>query len=195
LTTQRHPLQHKRAAEQLRVCERLWEADKKLPAVLNGVAKAADVTQLLDFAQICQRQKRRYAAAAGFYRDAFARDPQLANDLIKQRRYNAACSAALAASGQSEDANELSDDDRTALRSLALTWLRADLDAYRAAINKQPEKKPTVRQRLGHWQVDSDLNSVRDKTLLEMLPKEESLQWGQLWSKVGTLLSETAEKN
>ena len=67
----------------------------------DGLAGAAERIELASF---CRWYKRLYAAAACFYADAFANDPNLAADLRQQHRYNAACSAALAAAGQGEDA-------------------------------------------------------------------------------------------
>src|SRR5262249_11475499 len=41
--------------------------------------------------------------------------------------------------------------------------------------------KHAVRQRLAHWQQDSDLASVRDPQTLDRLPGDERQSWHQLW--------------
>jgi hypothetical protein len=50
----------------------------------------------LALAHLCQRYKKRYAAAACFYADAFAAGATQSS----QRAYNASCAAALAAAGK-----------------------------------------------------------------------------------------------
>ena len=65
----------------------------------------ADPGETIALATMCQQPtKKRDAAAARLYADAFAAEPKLAADLQQQHRYNAACSAALAAAGEGEDA-------------------------------------------------------------------------------------------
>jgi hypothetical protein len=48
--------------------------------------------------------------------------------------------------------------------------------------------KEAQRQRLAHWQQDSDLAAVRDKAALAQLPEDERRAWGQLWEDVAALL-------
>jgi hypothetical protein len=59
-----------------------------------------------------------------------AESPKLAADLKWQRRYNAACAAALAAAGKGEDAAKLDEKECDRWRKQALDWLKAELDAY-----------------------------------------------------------------
>jgi hypothetical protein len=49
-----------------------------------------------------------------------------------------------------------------------------------------------LRQRLGHWQEDSDLTSVRDKEALDNLPDDKCRQWRRLWDDVSALLQKVA---
>jgi hypothetical protein len=79
---------------------------------------------------MCQQHKKRHAAAARLYADAFAAAPKLAADLNQQHRYNAACSAALAAAGQGEDAQRLPDKVVGMFRRWAFRWLSDDLKVY-----------------------------------------------------------------
>jgi serine/threonine-protein kinase len=196
LLPERDPVRQ-RTSQQLQQCERLAALDdKKVSAVLSGEAEPADAAERLALAQLCQlHYQRRHAAAARFYADAFAADPRLAADLQQQHRYNAACNAALAAAGQGEDAKHLPDKARLMLRRQALAWLRDDLAAYaRMAQGAEPAGKQLVRERMRHWQQDSDLGSVRDPRALDRLSADERRPWQQLWQDVGSLLKKVEEK-
>jgi hypothetical protein len=113
-----HPLR-RFATQQLQRCDRLLLLDGKRSAILKGKAKAKDAAECLGLAEVCTL-KRQHAAAAPFYADAFAAEPKRADDLRTAHRYNAACSAALAAAGQGEDAAGLADKERARLRKQAL---------------------------------------------------------------------------
>jgi eukaryotic-like serine/threonine-protein kinase len=183
------------SADWVREGERLLALDEKLSAILDGPAQPADVAEQVALAQLCQRYKRRPAAAARFYSAAFAADPGLAADLQQQHRYNAACAAALAAAGQGDDAKALPDKAQRTLQHQALGWLRADLAIYATwAERPEPAAKQAVRQLLGHWQEDADLASVRDKPALAKLPEDEREAWAALWADVGALLRKVPEK-
>jgi eukaryotic-like serine/threonine-protein kinase len=188
LLPERHPLRAL-ATQQFQVCERLLALDEKLPAILKGDARPADARERLQLADLCREYKKRYAAAARFYADAFTAEPKLADDLRFPHRYNAACAAALAAAGQGEDARLLPDKVVLMLRLRALRWLRADLDAYARLLQRgNPAAKRAVGQRLAHWQQDPDLASVRDEGALARLPADERAAWGKLWAEVDDLL-------
>jgi hypothetical protein len=142
----------------------------------------------LSLAGLCTLKKR-HAAAARFYADAFTDEPKLAADLRQQYRYNAACSAALAATGRGEDAKNLPDKVVIMFRRQALAWLRADLAAYTKFVEgNNAASKQAVRQRLEHWQQAPDLVGVRDKKALAELPAAERAEWGKLWAEVADLL-------
>jgi tetratricopeptide (TPR) repeat protein len=194
LLPQRDPLRQM-ASQQLGQCERLAALDEKLPAVLGGEAEHADAAERLALAQLCRQYKQRHAAAARFYANAFTTDPKLADDLHLQNRYNAACSAALAAAGQGEDAKHLSDKVRLGLRRQALGWLRDDLALYvKLAEREEPGARQVVPQTMQHWEQDADLASVRDQEALDKLPDDERQQWRQLWDDVGALLKKQEDK-
>jgi hypothetical protein len=90
--------------------------------------------------------------------DAFAADPRLADDLQAAHRSNAACSAALAAAGQGEDAARLDDKEKARLRKQALDWLKADLVLRTRQLESgKPAARAAVQQTLRDWQKDSDL--------------------------------------
>src|SRR5262249_31018234 len=93
-----HPLRTV-VSRQLQVCRRLASLEEKLSPVLRGEAVPAGAGECLEVAALCQR-KQMHATAARFAAQAFLARAKLADDLQQQPRYNAACSAALAAAGQ-----------------------------------------------------------------------------------------------
>src|SRR5262249_35304124 len=111
--------------------EQLIELDALLADVLAGKARPASPPERLRLADLAQQPYRaHYATAASLYADAFAAAPRLA----PPNRYNAACAAALAGSGQGKDADKLDSNDRALLRYGAFVWLLADLSAHKAAL-------------------------------------------------------------
>jgi serine/threonine-protein kinase len=160
----------------------------KLTAFLQGSFSPTDAAQRLGLVTVCQAKKL-HAAAVRLSADAFAADPKLAADLRAAHRYNAACFAAMAASGQGEDARKLKGGERLELRRRALTWLRADLAAYTRLHDGGPSAdRPFVQQRMTHWQMDPDLAGLRDAAALAKLPTEERAACAKLWAGVAALL-------
>jgi serine/threonine-protein kinase len=169
------------------------ELNAKLPQILKGQAKPANAVEQLVLADLCRQPfKKHYAAAIGFYAEAFAADPRLANNLQSQDRYNAACAAALAAAGKGEDAAKLDAKEQARLRQQALAWLQADLAAWTKVAEKGPAKaKAVVWQKMDHWQKDPDLAGVRDEAALAKLSDNERKAWQKLWADVDALLKRT----
>jgi tetratricopeptide (TPR) repeat protein len=189
-----HPLRGS-VTQRLRQCERLLALGDKLPALLRGEAKPADAAEGLALAQLCQRHKRLYAAAARFYADAFTDQPRLADDIGSGQRYDAACAAALAGGGQGHDADKLSDPERARLRTQALGWLRADLVAWTKLVDTgKPEARAAVQKTLRHWQRDADLAGLRDAAALAKLPADERQACHKLWADVEALLRKAQGK-
>jgi serine/threonine protein kinase len=172
----------------VREAERLVELDHRLPAILRGDAAPASAAEALEMASLCQHPAKRFhAAAVRLAAAAFAAEPKLADDLDAQPRYNAACSAVLAAAREAADARALSDTAAAELRSQALQWLRADLALYARMTVGDPQALQTARLQLAHWHSDGDLAPVRDKDALARLPEAERDAWGQLWASVDAL--------
>jgi serine/threonine-protein kinase len=128
-------------------------------------------------------------AAARLYSDAFAAEPELAEDVPAGTRYYAACAAALAGCGQGKDADQLHDKERALRRRQALDWLRQDLTwCGKRLDNGNAQTNTQIRQRLQLWQGDPDLAGVRAKDILARLPDEERERWERLWSDVDALV-------
>jgi tetratricopeptide (TPR) repeat protein/serine/threonine protein kinase len=183
-----------RSEQWLRNAERMVDLDAKLAKVLRGETPPVDAGERTQLGWLCQQPyKLLNAAAARFYAEAFAAEPKLADDLGTGHRYNAACAAALAAAGHGRDADKLDDQQRARLRRQALTWLRADLAAWRALLDKDPNKAgPAVLQTMQHWQGDADFASVRGPEALARLPEAERPQWQELWQEVAALQKRAA---
>jgi tetratricopeptide (TPR) repeat protein/tRNA A-37 threonylcarbamoyl transferase component Bud32 len=188
-----HPLRP-RVTRQLQQCQRLLDLDTRLPAILQGDDQPQDSAEQLHLADLCQRYKKRYAAAARFYADAFAAKPKLTAAQQAFFRYNAACAAVLAADGKGEDASKLQGKGKTRLRQQALAWLNDALTIHRHQLAEEDNQGRTlVRWTLQHWQQDLDLASMRDAKALARLPQAERAAWQDFWAEVGTLLKKTQE--
>jgi tetratricopeptide (TPR) repeat protein len=175
------------SSQWVRKAERLAELDAHLPRFLQGQEQPADAEDCLALALLCQQYKQRYAAASRWYAEAFVSDPKLATELGSGHRYNAACAGALAGCGQGQDAASLGDQERTRLRGQALEWLQADLEAWRRALEKEPDKvRPIVVQKMQHWLADTDFTGVRGEALAR-LPEAERRDWQRLWREVEDL--------
>jgi tetratricopeptide (TPR) repeat protein len=188
-----YPTKHPtRAAvtRQLQTCRRLLKLGERLPRILRGEDQARSAGESLEFARLCQLQ-RRHAAAARFFASAFAPGSELAEDLKASHLSKAACAAALAAAGQGEDAARLDEKERARLRQQALGWLRADLALRRKALQQgRPGQAAAARAALRNWQTDSALASLRAAEGLKDLPAAEQQAWRSFWADVRNLLGE-----
>jgi tetratricopeptide (TPR) repeat protein len=177
---------HALCSQLLRSCEAFLALDAKLSATLKGQNNSIDSSEQIAIARLCQENKRFYAAAARLYGDAFAAQPKLADDLGQGHRYNAACAAVLAGSGQGEDAANLGGQERARLRKQALEWIRADLSAW-SKLADDAKQRARIRRTLQHWQKYADFAGVRGDALLE-LSETEGQEWLKLWRDVASLL-------
>jgi serine/threonine protein kinase len=157
--------------------------DGKLPEILAGEFKPADAAERLALAKFCDlRCRKLFAASTRFYGQAFAAVP----DLEVDNRYDAACVAALAGTGQGQDAVGLASDERARLRSEALAWLRADLAARREKERTRISGIPLYFW-MQSWQQDADFNGVRGAEALARLPESERREWQELWREINEL--------
>jgi tetratricopeptide (TPR) repeat protein len=176
--------------------ERAAALAARLPAVLRGEARPADVAEQVGLAQLCQQPyKRLHAASARFYAAAFAAQPSLAGDVPAGHRYQAACAAALAGCGQGDDRPAPDEKERGRWRQQALDWLRADLAWWRQrAETGTPQDRAAVRPALQHWLADPDLAGVRGEVALALLPEAERGGWRRLWADVADTLGRAEGK-
>ncbi len=180
------------SAQWVAVAERMAALVARLPALLKGEDRPKDGAERLTLAQVCYDTKR-YAAAARLWAEALAAEPKLGDDRRAQHRYSAACSASLAAAGQGADDPRPDDAARARLRGQALEWLKAERAAWARMLDAgDAQARPTVRQTLEHWYVDTDLAGVRDAGALAKLPESERAAWRALWAEVNALLAPPA---
>lgn len=170
-------------------CQRMCELEDRFPAFLRGETLPANTVEQTEFAQLCY-YKKQHVAATRLWLSAFNADPKLMVKLEAGYRYQAACSAVLAASGIGVAANPVDDNTRLQWRKQALDWLKADLALNNKllASDKQIERQQAL-QRLRHWQHDPDLAHLRDKTEIAKLPEVERVSCQQLWAELEAVVA------
>ncbi len=163
--------------------------DARLAAVLKAEDHPKNNAERLELAARAYA-KLLHASSARLFAEAFAADSKLADDCRAGTRYDAACSAALAGIGQSDDVPPPDDTARSRMRRQALDWLKADLAAWaRSLEGGTPKDRGLLLQRVTHWKNDSDLAGIRDKQELAKLSEEERTAFKQLWNEVDQLLA------
>jgi eukaryotic-like serine/threonine-protein kinase len=168
----------------------LQALDTRLSDVLGG-SNPADNAERLSLAQRAYDTKK-YATAARLCDDALKHDPKLVEDRQVQHRYNAACAAALAATGTGQDDPKPDEAAKVKLRDQALGWLKSELGAWSKVLDSDDQKaRAAVGEALRYWQQDPDLAGVRDGAALAQLPDAELADWKALWEEVGRLLDKS----
>jgi hypothetical protein len=174
----------------VRQARRLVKLESRFSAFLQGRERPTDIDEALALADLCYK-KQIHGASARFWREVFQKQPALAEDLKAGNRYNAACAAALAGSGQGQDEPPLDDAAKARWRTQARDWLKADLAAWGKGLESAPDQvRASIRQTLQHWKADSDLVGLRDEAALAKLPVEEQKACRVLWTEVNALLVE-----
>ena len=126
----------------------------------------------------------RYAAAARLFARALEADPKAADDRLVQRRYTAACAAALAAAAKDKD-GPLPEDANVRLRRQALDWLKAELSALIIKLGSgSGTDRASILGGLDHLKRVPDLAGVRDPDALARLSDHERRDWREFWSEV-----------
>jgi tetratricopeptide (TPR) repeat protein len=172
--------------DKVRGAERLVQLDQKLPAILSGEARPADARECADLAGVCLFKKLPVTSTR-LIMDAFAAQPNLADDVQGDYRYNAACAAALAGCGLGKDATQLGEADRARLRQHALTWLRAHLVSGYIFASRHGAWD-SIGTELWGWELDFHLAGVRGNALAN-LPEAERAAWAKLWADVENSLA------
>ena len=163
--------------------------DERLASIAKG-EKPRDDAERLALAQRAVEMTH-FATAARLWAEAFANDPQVADNRQAQYRYNASCAALLAAAGQSKDNPPADDAARDKFRAQALEWLKAELFTWKSvSATVEPAKKETVAKNLVHWKDDTDLATIRDEKELAKLSANERSEWQSFWADVDALLKQ-----
>ena len=169
-------------------CQQMKALEKRLLTALDGTASDTP-DELLEMASMCQVYKKRHATAVQLYQMAFKAQPRLLEDETKQHRYNAACAAAMAATGKGSEKGNVKEQDR--LRKQAFDWLQADLAARAGLLEKDPVK---VYNDMRHWQGDVDLATLRDGKELAKLSTGERDAFTKFWDDVNRLAKEAGAR-
>jgi tetratricopeptide (TPR) repeat protein len=125
--------------------------------------------------------------------EASRHNPAWLADSRNRFRFNAACAAVLAATGQARDAPP--EAERPALRRKALESLTADLAGWRSIFANDPAARATVHTPIAAWLSGTTLAPVREPNELAKLPADERAEWEKLWAGVRQLRDETAPQN
>ena len=169
--------------------------DARLAAVLKGGQIPKNDGERIQLA-FRAYEKALHSSSARLYAEALANEPKLADDREAQHRYNAACAAALASSGQGNQDSTLDEPAKAKLRRQARQWLQSELAAWRKVVEAGPaEANAVVATTLKHWETDGDLAAIRDEKELAKLPEEERAAVQQLWKDVEALKTKAAGRN
>jgi serine/threonine-protein kinase len=185
-----------RVRGELAQCEALMALAQKLPAIEAGTATPKDAEETLALAILCQRHLKRYTVSCRFFSEGLSARPELGNDPRTALRYNAACAAAQVIAGGGTDSRTAGDKERAELRRRALGWLRAELAAWAAIVDKGPDKERALAFRmLRDWEKDDDLRGLREPSALANLPGGEREAWLKLWADVKDLKTRAESKS
>jgi serine/threonine protein kinase/Tfp pilus assembly protein PilF len=172
-----------RAKQLIGLYEQFLRLQKQLPAILRG-EKPPPAADLHNLGEVCIATKD-YAAAARFYRDAFAKDPEMAESLEAGYRFDAARAAACAGCGL-DKAAALTPAEQAKWRKQAQDWLRADLKLWSQNIEKGgPISAPDSLRALQHWRHHLHLAGVRGAAIEKLEPDERD-DWRKFWAEVYT---------
>jgi serine/threonine-protein kinase len=173
------------SAKWVEVSEALVKFDENLARVMRGDASPADLRERGAFLSIC-RLRKLWGWRARLFKDVFELQPSTAADQRSHNRYNAACAAVLAGTGQGNDADSLNAADRKRWREQALEWLRADLAVWKKALadDAGEQARKNAAQMLAHALEDAELSGIRDAEAIATLPEEEQTAWSTFWEQV-----------
>ena len=155
-----------------------------LPAFKEAIRLKPTFDQSYNGAAVALNALGKSSAALAFLREAAQKHPDWMRHADTQLRYNCACSAVLAGTGQAKDAPPR--DQWPALRKEALAWLQADLPFWQKRL-ANASGHANVHHWMTHWLSDSDLAAVRDPAALQRLPEDERRAWATFWSEVRRL--------
>jgi protein O-mannosyl-transferase len=182
-----------KARESMAALEQKIELRRSLPAVIAGTEGSFRPGEKLVLAELCRSPTEgRYTLAARLYAQAFAADSRLVANTRTGSRYRAACAAAMAGSGQGQDAKEIDATAQAKLRGQALAWLQADLAFWtKNAESPLANERKVTNRILRQWRRTPELASVRGESI-EALPAAERSEWRKLWQDVDALLAKGA---
>lgn len=171
----------------VRTAEQDVELEKLLPKILTGEHKPKDMSEQMNFAQLCC-VKGHHEFAVKIYEDIFKSN--IKQDSITT--INLLESATIAAIGASDRPQMKQTTEQARYRGLALRWLNeARQTLFNISDNGNAEmKRETIRYHY-RWQMAPNFNSVRDSEMLKLIPADERDLWRKFWEQ----LSPVTRKN
>jgi tetratricopeptide (TPR) repeat protein len=175
----------------LPLAQRMRDLLPRLADVLAGKDRPKNATEACEFAELCfQPFQKRYVDGIRLFQEAFAAEPNLAENLETLRRYDAVCYALLAGCDTAPDAAKVDGKERARLRRQALAWLRADLVLLRRqASSGEAVPRQDAVAKLSMWLRDGKLEGVRPGPNQTEMPPEERATWDALWADVKATLA------
>lgn len=175
--------------------DKLLKLQPRFVALVQQRELPTDPEELLALADLCSKgDKRHYVAAVRCYRAAFAAQ-QWSFRERDDTRLQAAVAAVQAAAGRGEGAAGLDDKERTRLRTQALTWLKADLEDLRRALEATgPSLQPRLLLPLRRSLSCPGLAPVVDAQEADKLSEEERRAWKQYRTEATALLDKRGVK-
>jgi tetratricopeptide (TPR) repeat protein len=176
--------------------ERMKELLPSLKEVISGKSDPKTPYDAAVMALCCGMPfQSRYACSARLYEKAFKEDPKLADDMVIQHRWYAACYAARAARGDGVDApQDLA--ERARLRNMVYAWLCAELEAHKMkAASSSRQDRNLVLGMLAELMYESEIRELRGLKYLSKLPAEESKKWLAFWDEVRAVYDATLRAN
>jgi WD40 repeat protein/serine/threonine protein kinase len=131
-------------------------------------------------------ERREYDAALQLLQQVSESHPQWFSDPRTYLRYNAACCAALAATGTGIDPPPIA--QRSALRRKAYDWLTTDLAAIKQI--GVGSTKSIALEHLTRYLEDTDFSSLRPGLARIAMPTTERADWDMLWADVRSMIAE-----
>jgi eukaryotic-like serine/threonine-protein kinase len=159
------------------ICDQLAPCAADVAAFCDGAKKPIDAATHFVLAEWLHYFKRHTVAAVRVYESALA-DPSLSDETRGRHRFQAACAAALAGTGEGLDAAKLTDAEKATLRSKAREWL--EVEYRRLSKAKGDDFVGLARQ----WHAHRELAGVREATLLAALPETERFAWQKFWDTI-----------
>jgi serine/threonine-protein kinase len=166
--------------------ERITALGLGLPKIIHSASRSD-----ASYADACAHRWF-FAASAALWSAAFAVEPTLVENLDGKYRYNAACAAAMASSGEGKDEPHPDDAAKSRFRQQALEWLKADLAARAKRLDgADPGRRSALARTLRGWTDDPNLASFRNEASIKKLPEDQQKGWRAFWSEVAMLLNKT----
>jgi tetratricopeptide (TPR) repeat protein len=178
----------------VQLCRTLLSLGTRLPGLLAGDSVEASALERTYAARLCYSTKRSVTAVR-LFKASFEQDPTLVHDLRAGHLYLAACSAAMAGTGEDPESTKLDASRRSQYREQAREWMRdAVSDLVRRMDSPGPKDGVDALAALRHLRYDQDLAGLFQPDRIRSLPAEEQKTGGALVAELDQLIVRTTSK-